>query len=74
MNGGKFVTIFFYCLSEDRTVRNGVHSKMDKEQPSAMTSSEKYDAKKSILILAGIFLTSLVAMFYLYLMFPELEE
>lgn len=52
----------------------------DKERPSTldrtmtMSSNEKYEAKKSIFILIGIFSISLSAMFYVYLMFPELEE
>lgn len=32
------------------------------------------DARKSLLILAGIFVASLFAMFYVYLMFPNLDE
>lgn len=39
-----------------------------------MSSHEKYEAKKSIVILIGIFLVSLIAMFYVYLNFPKLEE
>lgn len=52
----------------------------NKEQPSteaqtmAMSSKEKYEAKKSIIILIGIFSISLCAMFYVYLSFPELDE
>lgn len=38
-----------------------------------MSNGEKYEAKKSIVILIAIFLISLIAMFYVYLMFPELE-
>lgn len=38
-----------------------------------MSSGEKYEAKKSIVILIAIFLISLIAMFYVYLKFPELE-
>lgn len=38
-----------------------------------MSSREKYEAKKSIVILIAIFLISLIAMFYVYLSFPELE-
>lgn len=39
-----------------------------------MSSQERYEAKKSIVILVGIFLVSLIGMFYVYLTFPELEE
>lgn len=52
----------------------------DKERPStldrtmAMSTGEKYEAKKSIFILLGIFAVSLVAMSYVYMMFPELDE
>lgn len=38
-----------------------------------MSSREKYEAKKSIVILIAIFSISLIAMFYVYLMFPELD-
>lgn len=52
----------------------------DKEGPltpdrtMAMSGKEKYEAKKSIFILIGIFSVSLAAMFYVYMMFPQLEE
>lgn len=52
----------------------------DKERPSAenskmaMSSTDKYEAKKSIFILIAIFSISLCAMFYVYMMFPDLEE
>lgn len=41
---------------------------------TAMPANDKYEAKKSIFILIGIFSVSLIAMFYVYLMFPKLEE
>lgn len=48
------------------------------EQPSTpnrtMSNMEKYEAKKSIFILIGIFSVSLAAMFYVYMMFPKLDE
>lgn len=52
----------------------------DKERPSTldrtmpMSTDEKHEAKKSLLILVGIFSVSLVAMFYVYMMFPKLDE
>lgn len=50
----------------------------DKERPSTpnqmMSNPEKFEAKKSIFILIGIFSISLAAMFYVYMMFPKLEE
>lgn len=39
-----------------------------------MSSMDKYQAKKSIFILIGIFSVSLIAMFYVYMMFPKLDE
>lgn len=36
--------------------------------------AEKEDFKKSLIILAGIFISSLIALSYVYMMFPELEE
>ncbi|XP_055299750.1 transmembrane protein 41B [Sitodiplosis mosellana] len=48
------------------------------ESPSTpnrtMSNAEKYEAKKSIFILIGIFSISLAAMFYVYMMFPKLDE
>lgn len=41
---------------------------------NSMSNNDKYEAKKSIFILIGIFSVSLIAMFYVYLMFPKLEE
>lgn len=41
---------------------------------TTMSTNDKYEAKKSIFILIGIFSVSLIAMFYVYLMFPKLEE
>lgn len=40
----------------------------------SITTHGNMEAKKSICILAAIFATSLLAMFYVYLMFPELDE
>lgn len=40
----------------------------------AMSSTDKYEAKKSIFILIAIFSISMCAMFYVYMMFPDLEE
>lgn len=39
-----------------------------------MSNADKYEAKKSIFILIGIFSVSLAAMFYVYMMFPKLDE
>lgn len=70
----------------DKYVKDNVSSSsaniQNRERPSATTSSpttvtmsngEKYEAKKSIVILIAIFLISIIAMFYVYMMFPELE-
>lgn len=60
--------------------KNSVQTSTGTERPSnqgdtsTMTNYEKNEAKKSILILIGIFLISLTVMFYVYLMFPKLEE
>lgn len=75
----KFVCVCVSNIDETTTTQNGIHSKVDNEQPSSkqptkMSRNEKHEAKKSILILIAIFLTSLIAMFYLYLMFPQLDE
>lgn len=39
-----------------------------------MSTDDKFKTRKSILILISIFVISLMAMFYVYLMFPELDE
>lgn len=39
-----------------------------------MSAAERSATKKSLFILAGIFVTSLAAMFYVYMIFPELNE
>lgn len=47
------------------------------QQPAAVKSINTHgnmEARKSLGILAFIFATSLLAMFYVYLMFPELDE
>lgn len=43
-------------------------------QKKTMSASDKNATKKSLTILAVIFLISLAAMSYVYMMFPELEE
>lgn len=57
---------------------NNLHTNNEQQKPSAqspaMSGAEKYEAKKSIFILIGIFSVSLAAMFYVYMMFPQLEE
>lgn len=45
-----------------------------KKQSPTMSNNDKFETKKSILILISIFTISLMAMFYVYLMFPELDE
>lgn len=49
-------------------------SDMQGSNATELSSHDKYEAKKSILILIGIFSISLTVMFYVYLMFPTLEE
>jgi len=68
-------------ISNDDTMltQEDIRSKVVGGQPSEqqltqMSQNEKHEAKKSVLILIAIFLTSLIAMFYLYLMFPRLDE
>ena len=56
-----------------------ISSQSNMKQPSndksvSMSNNEKYEAKKSIVILVAIFLISLTAMFYVYFNFPNLEE
>lgn len=53
--------------------QNREQTSSDASSSSTMSKGEKYEAKKSIVILIAIFVISLIAMFYVYLMFPELE-
>lgn len=53
-----------------QTNTNHEHTK----QSAIMSNNDKFETKKSILILISIFSISLLAMFYVYLMFPELDE
>lgn len=53
--------------------RNGRETFSSTETSSSSKSGE-LDAQKSLIILISIFITSLVAMFYVYMMFPELDE
>lgn len=39
-----------------------------------MSNREKFEAKKSIIILVGIFSISLAVMLNVYMMFPKLDE
>ena len=74
----------FNSFADRQYLQNGDTSSKNAEEPSEhkkssqpkaeMSDTEKYDAKKSIVILIAIFLTSIAAMFYVYLSFPELEE
>lgn len=64
------------CLANNNNVTtqkmNG-HAKVNGrvEVPAV---GEDFETKKSLVILSGIFITSLVAMFYIYTNFPELDE
>ncbi|TMW51230.1 hypothetical protein DOY81_003707 [Sarcophaga bullata] len=50
------------------------HEKPPIYRKQPMSAAERSATKKSLIILAGIFITSLVAMFYVYLIFPQLDE
>lgn len=65
--------------SYNSSIINGNGTDNKEKQPliqnnRSMSSNDKYEAKKSIFILIGIFSVSLCAMFYVYLMFPKLNE
>lgn len=44
------------------------------KQKEAMSDDDRTATKKSLFILVAIFASSLAAMFYVYLIFPELNE
>jgi hypothetical protein len=52
---------------------NGTHENETKELPEQLPAQQNSNSK-SIIILLVIFSTSLLAMVYIYMMFPELEE
>lgn len=54
----------------DQTITNHEHQ----THSADMSSDDKSKTSKPILILISIFVISLMAMFYVYLMFPELDE
>lgn len=47
---------------------------LQQQRISASNSNNNVEAKKSICILAAIFVASVSAMFYVYMIFPELKE
>lgn len=51
---------------------NGFKPNGKAEEPLA--ADEELDTKKSLIVLSTIFVTSIVAMFYIYQNFPELDE
>jgi hypothetical protein len=53
---------------------NGTHKNETKELPEQQLPAQQNSNSKSIIILLVIFSTSLLAMVYIYMMFPELEE
>ena len=58
-----FQLYFFYSVNNKEVT-----------QKKTMSATERSATKKSLTILAVIFLISLAAMSYVYMMFPELEE
>lgn len=52
---------------------NGVKANGNLEVPT-VTNDEEIATRKSLVILSGIFITSIVAIFYIYKNFPELDE
>lgn len=79
LNGSKLNDTDSGIDSSSYNSSNIINAKCTDAKPSngdarSMSSNDKYEAKKSIFILIGIFSVSLIAMFYVYLMFPKLEE
>lgn len=54
-------------METEKLTNNNVHSKK-------MSDGDKSATKRSLVILIAIFISSLVALFYVYMMFPDLEE
>lgn len=65
---------FFSCADKTHDNRNGTTDHKNTNHKDTMSNNDKFETKKSILILICIFSISLLAMFYVYLKFPELDE
>ncbi|XP_055389564.1 transmembrane protein 41 homolog [Condylostylus longicornis] len=60
--------------AKGKSVMNGPGSDYTKKTQNGTTPLNRSETKKSLVILLIIFILSLSALFYVYMMFPELEE
>lgn len=50
------------------------HGKSTKERSTPLLDEEELETRKSLMILATIFITAFLALFYIYKNFPRLNE
>lgn len=53
---------------------NGAINGKTKERTSPLLDEEELETRKSLMILATIFITALLALFYIYKNFPRMNE
>ncbi|XP_053948701.1 transmembrane protein 41 homolog [Anastrepha obliqua] len=71
-NGNEMTTVGSQTATNAATLENKQNP--PKMQKQAMSADERNATKRSLVILAAIFITSLFAMAYVYMIFPELDE
>lgn len=59
---------------QQQNQRQQQHEKPPNLKKQPMSAAERSATKKSLFILAGIFIASLAAIFYVYMIFPQLNE
>lgn len=60
--------------NNNNVVTNNNCHKKDNQMHENQIQPEEMDNRKSLILLAAIFLSSLIAMIYIYNFFPELDE
>ena len=62
-------------VTSDRKLNGYDSSKMNgKARSTPLLDEEELETRKSLMILASIFITALIALFYIYKNFPRLDE
>lgn len=66
-------------IADNNNVVNGYESSKIKNgkvktRSTALLDDEELETRKSLMILASIFITALIALFYIYKNFPRLDE
>ena len=62
-------------VTSDRKLNGYDSNKMNgKARSTPLLDEEELETRKSLMILASIFITALIALFYIYKNFPRLDE